>query len=331
MDELTAFKLFLIQERLPNRRQRSPKTVALHLQLLSRVRDAVPDLSPPGIMQHLLSLHEQGRKGSYLNDYIDTLHVYGRFKQTPLYETLRYFPEEEFVKATMSKEEIEQFLALPAKRKGVKQLEQHNRWTLFFKILAYSGMRCGEVAHLTVDAVDFGRQVYILTETKTHTSRYVPIAQHLIPELQAYIKTLTGTYLFPSRNGGTGRQGGVFSDVQWGYHFHDRIKQLGIKRKNLSPYSLRHSFITRMLDEDVSLPKVQKIVGHRRIDTTMHYTHLTTKDITKAIEKDPLSRQELPFEHRFKLFRESVRNLLTSYAKTVHEEKQMLMALIDNS
>jgi hypothetical protein len=48
-----------------------------------------------------------------------------------------------------------------------------------------------------------------------------------------------------------------------------------------------------MLDEDVSLPKIQKIVGHRRIDTTMHYTHLTTKDIIKAIKKDPLARRYL--------------------------------------
>ena len=37
-----------------------------------------------------------------------------------------------------------------------------------------------------------------------------------------------------------------------------------------------------MLEEDVNLFKVQKIVGHRKIETTAHYTHLTTKDIQTA-------------------------------------------------
>lgn len=79
--------------------------------------------------------------------------------------------------------------------------------------------------------------------------------------------------------------------MNWHYNFHTRLKRLGIKRKNLTPYSLRHSLITRLLEEDVNLFKVQKLVGHHQIETTAHYTHLTTKDLQETIKKHPLIRK----------------------------------------
>jgi len=227
----------------------------------------------------------------------------------------------------MSDAEIEAFLSLPPPTNGERVKNNYAVWTLFFKILAYSGMRPGEVAHLAIDRVDFGRQVFVLEDTKTNTPRYVPIAPALLSDLTDHIKTLTGDKLFPSTRGGKFRQNGVVNDVDWGYNFHSRIKRLGIKRKNLRPYSLRPSFITRMLDEDVNIFKVQKIVGHRQISTTAHYTHLTTKDITRAINKDPLSRASLPYYERLKLFREGTRKLLEDLAQSPEEEKEMLNSL----
>lgn len=336
------FKLFLIQEQSGKKRLRSARTVELHLQLYRRLKQEVPDLSPDGIMTYLLSLYESGRKGTYLNDFIDTIHVFGRFKQTEIYKPLRYFPEEAYEKATMSDQEIERFLALPCPTITRTDTRTENgklltytigskRWqvkTMFWKIVAYSGMRLGEVAHLTVDSVDFGRQVF-LADGKTGP-RLVPIAPAILPDVQTYVQSLETAYLFPAQRGGMTRQGGVINDVAWGYDFHQRLKRLGIKRKNLTPYSLRHSFITRMLSEDVSLPKVQKMVGHRRIDTTMRYTHLTTKDIVKAISKDPLGLKHLSYNERFQHFRDNVRLLLEQCCENHYEESRMVQDLTNS-
>lgn len=339
MLELEQFKAYLLRERTSRGKFRKLKTVELHLSCLRRLEKNTDNLSVNSIESYLLRLTTEGRKGTYVNQYVDTLHLYGRFKKTNIYEQLGYYPEEEFIQATMSDTEIKAFLELPCptvtrydplkKQTYSYKYGEKNyaRWTLFFKILAYSGMRPGEVAHLTIDDVDLGRKVYVLRETKTNTSRLVPIAKIALHDVTEYITGLNQKYLFPSTKGGMNRQGGVVDDVDWGYNFHQRLKRLGIKRTNLRPNSLRPSFITRLLDEDVNLFKVQEIVGHKQIATTAHYTHLTTKGMSKAMNKDPLAREALPFYDRFKQFREGVRELLENYAQSSDEEQEMLKGL----
>lgn len=230
-------------------------------------------------------------KASYINHYVDFAGVWSDYliyrKETPdpRFKELKYFKIEPVNKSTMSDDEIESFLSLKPQLKGPKYRKGYNTWTLFFSILAYTGMRPNEVATLTIGNVDFGRNVFIVTSenSKTHDQRFVPMASVLVEPLQKHIETC-GEYLFMQYTK-------TFNSVDWSYNFHKRIKRLGIKRPGLTTYSLRHSFITRLLDEDVNLFKVQKIVGHRRVDTTAKYEHLTTKDIQKAVLKHPLIRK----------------------------------------
>ena len=299
MDNITKFRYYLSQGNRKNR------TIELHMSCLTRLIRNIGTPSFASVVKYLLSLKDQGRKGTYLNDYVDLMHLWDDCFGTHEFDELTYFPEEEFMQATMSDEEIEAFLSLEAPvvtRKSkwgtVDTYVLDRRWgmkTLFWKIMAWTGMRPGEVAHIRVQDVDFGRNVFLLHPewVKTNDYRLVPIPPRVKDELQEYIRTLSGEHLFPAANGGVTRQGGVINDVAWGYDFHQRIKRLGIKRNNLRPYSLRPSFITRLLAEDVSIFKVQRIVGHSRIDTTAHYTHLVTKDLQDAIEKDPMAAKGL--------------------------------------
>jgi len=342
METLQGFRLFLVNEQVGKKRKRNARTVELHLQLLTRLLKEIPDLSPAKVYDYLATLQTAGRKGSYLNDYIDTLHVYGKYLKTAIYETLSYFPEDDYEKATMSDEEIEKFLTLPCPvttrrdsrtGKTVSYPMGLKRWrvkTMFWQCLAYTGARPGEIATLTVNDVDFGRQVFSVTG-KTG-QRLIPIPGHLLDPLQEYIKTLDGDFLFPSTQGGINKRQGlpVIDDTDWGYDFHQRIKRLGIKRKNLTPYSLRHSFITRMLDEDINVFKVQDIVGHKRLETARGYYHMTTKRLIKTISQDPLSRHQMTYNERFQQFRDIIRLTLETFAKDALEEQQMLKDLVKN-
>lgn len=229
-----------------------------------------------------------------INTYVDAVRVYIHFLKEKGYEydialtKLKKLKEQVFLKATMSDDEIVEFLKIEPLRKCDTQV--HYMMTLFFSVCAYTGMRPQEVATLTPDRVDFGRGVFIVVEenSKTHDNRFLAIPPFLIPDLKKQINE-TSHYLFPSPRGGKTIGGGyeVVNRSMWGEHFHNRLKRLGIKRTNLTPYSLRHSFITTLLEQDVSLLKVKKIAGHKRITTTEKYTHLTTKDIIDAAMKHP--------------------------------------------
>ena len=103
------------------------------------------------------------------------------------------------------------------------------------------------------------------------------------------------------------------------------MKRCNIKRPKLSTHSLRHSFITRLLETDgVNLFTLQLSVGHKDASTTQQYYHASTKSMTKMIAKDPLGRQNLPYEERFMMFREEVRKLVSQFSYSLEEEKKML-------
>lgn len=287
--EITQFTAFLLKKGLKR------GTVYRHLNTLKTHVSRLPDLQSSSVESYLADLKLADKRHSYINGILFSIRTWCEFKGLPKPAVTQY-KTQDFQKATMSDEEIEQFLNIPAKRHGEKEIRNHAVWTLFFSIMAYTGMRPGEVAHLTIDAVDFGRGVFVLNDTKTNDSRVVPIPPNIEVQVRSYIDGLPGKFLFASTRGGKslrGSDGTVFDSVDWFYNFHTRIKRLGIRRVNLTVYSLRHSLITRLLEEDVNLFKVQKIVGHKRVETTALYTHLTTKDIKLALNKHPIIRAHL--------------------------------------
>lgn len=244
-------------------------------------------LTKKDIDAYFIKLLEEGKKETYLNSLIDSLRVYAQCRGlSKSLQKYPYFKEKPSEKATMSDTEIEAFLNLPPLCKRGAGHDSYNRWTMFFRILAYTGARPGEIAQLTKEDIDWGNNCIHVNDDKTGHNRLLPIADCLKMPILAYCNALPGGKLFEARN-----KYGVFSSVQWDYQFKTRIRRLGIKRPHLSTYSLRHSFGTAMANEDVDIRKIMKIMGHSRLDTTLVYTHLSTKDIHNAIKKHPLIRK----------------------------------------
>lgn len=290
-------------------------TIKRDTYLVKKLLQHCPHLSESEIIKFFLTLKEKGYRASYINIHIDVLRNIHSFHPLPFVPT--YYKIESFNKATMSDEEIESFLNLPCEvitqtgRYGRFQRtcdpEGHKVFTMFWKICAFTGMRMGEVALMTVDRVDFGRGVFVLEaeDTKTGKARVLPIAPNILEDVKNYVSKCTTSHLFPARNGGSSQRGCIGS-IQWGYNFHKRLNRLGIKRKNLTPYSLRHSFCTRLFEEDIAFPKIMKLMGHTEPKTTLAYSHLTTKDIQKAVSQLPLVRRSTDPE-----------NILNSIVETI--------------
>ncbi len=304
MNDLVDFELWLTQK------GRKINTVRKLSHTIKRVQRLCGSFSKERVSSYLFQLHTEGKKATYINSIITDLWAYSHFKDLPELREIRLFKELPALKATLSDQEIEDFLSLPVptcrwNRHGkdlirVTDPKGWNQYTMFWTIMAYSGMRCGEVAALTVDRVDFGRGIYILEDTKTNDPRYVPIADSVIPKLKEYLSTVEGEYLFPSRRGGK-EKGVVIDNVDWHYNFHKRIKTLGIKRKALTPYSFRHSFATSLLPNS-TLFDTMEILGHKDPKTTMQYYHRNIQTMKRALEKLPLNLKT-PFD-KLRILRE---------------------------
>jgi site-specific recombinase XerD len=68
---------------------------------------------------------------------------------------------------------------------------------------------------------------------------------------------------------------------------HEAAEAAGI-RKRVTPHTLRHSFATHLLEQDVDIRVIQVLLGHSKLDTTALYARVATKTIRSVTS--PLER-----------------------------------------
>ena len=137
------------------------------------------------------------------------------------------------------------------------------------------GLRLGEAVKIEITDIDksSGNLTVI---GKGNRQRLLPIP----PSTLQSIRTLWTShrhpqYLFPNRYGKT-----HVSDSSARIAFKQAAKSLEIK--DVTPHVLRHSFATRLLENGVDVRVVQMLLGHRSINSTEIYTHMTTPIQTKV-------------------------------------------------
>lgn len=163
-----------------------------------------------------------------------------------------------------------------------------------FELMYATGVRCSELINIKLQDIDMSsRKIRVLGKGKKE--RFVLFGSKALDRMKRYIETeraslLSGQYdsgyLFLNRNGSqiTTRS------IQRIFEMFRKFLQ--IERK-LTPHKIRHSFATHLLQQGVNLRIIQELLGHKTINSTEIYTHVSNQQLAKMCdEKHPLSRLE---------------------------------------
>ena len=152
-----------------------------------------------------------------------------------------------------------------------------------------AGLRVSEVASLKVDDIDSTRMLIRIEQGKGRKDRNAMLSPQLLALLRLWWQEgkrrsvmLPHGWLFPGR-GATD----PISTRQINRAVHEAAEAAGI-RKRVSPHTLRHSFATHLLEQDVDIRVIQVLLGHSKLDTTALYARVATKTIRSVTS--PLER-----------------------------------------
>ncbi len=145
---------------------------------------------------------------------------------------------------------------------------------------AYSaGLRASEVAALKPEHIDSKQMLIKVESGKGAKQRYTILSVKLLKQLRHYYKTCKPqAYLFPSSYKHNKNQALTYSSV---HHIYEKARKKAKIKKGAGIHTLRHSFATHLLEAGYDLRRIQMLMGHTRLSTTMIYLHVSRKTLSK--------------------------------------------------
>lgn len=148
--------------------------------------------------------------------------------------------------------------------------DEEARWII---IMAYCGLRPGELRQIKKSDIHLKEQ-YMIGGIKTEEgrNRTIPLADRLLPVIQRQIACSASFQLLVS----CGSK--LFYE-----RYHAFLSRIGIRY--LPPRFCRHTFATRSAEAEIAPAIIQSIMGHKKYQTTLGYTHIRTDKKVESVNK----------------------------------------------
>jgi integron integrase len=193
-----------------------------------------------------------------------------------------------------------------------------------------SGLRLNECLNLRVKDIDFENQVIILRDTKSNQDRVTCLSAVAIPALKLHLQKVKALHLEDLANGygevelphALDRKYKTAAwDWGWQYVFpsadlskdprsnrigRHHIYESGLQRavrasarkidimRPVGPHTLRHCFATHLLQAGENIRTIQELLGHKKLETNMIYTHVLDSAAVKSpLDRLPVTRQPI--------------------------------------
>ncbi|QMU65480.1 MAG: tyrosine-type recombinase/integrase [Flavobacteriaceae bacterium] len=244
-----------------------------------------------------LKLRSNDRKGGALSNGSLNKHLQALYKFTEylrqtgriLLPTLNIDWENDDTKQieTLTTEEIQQlYKATQFYPKNIK----HTRPEWYFEAIALRdcamltifygcGLRRNEGYHLTVDDINFDKQILHVRKGKANKERLVPFNKTNLKYLEDYvfdgrinlIKDKREPAFFINERGSRLTAQSMSIRLKL---LQQRTDDLQLQQKNVRLHVLRHSIATHLLSNGMPLENISRFLGHNSLESTQVYTHL---------------------------------------------------------
>ena len=153
-------------------------------------------------------------------------------------------------------------------------------------------LRVSEVVALKVSDIDRERMLLRVEQGKGQKDRFVMLSPQLLELLRDWWQVAHPRgWLFPGLD-----PVNPMSARQLCRAVSAAARAAGIA-KRVSPHTLRHSFATHLLEQNVDIRVIQVLLGHAKLETTALYTRVavnTIRDVTSPLERLGLNLAKIP-------------------------------------
>jgi integrase/recombinase XerD len=268
-------------------RKLEPKTRTAYLRAVTKLAAFLkrsPDTaSVEDLRRFQLYLVDQGTSPITINATICGLKFFfdvtlGRSELMTRMQTIRV-PQK--LPVVLSRDEVTRLIAAAPNLKSQTALS-----------VAYAtGLRVSEVISLKVTDIDSKRMTLRVEQGKGRKDRYALLPPVLLERLRAWWrlanaqgKMLPGGWLFPGLDP---------TDPLTARQLNRAINIAAATAKidkRVSMHTLRHSFATHLLEQKVDIRLIQVMLGHKKLETTVVYTHVATEILREVV--NPLEKMQ---------------------------------------
>jgi len=267
-------------------RKLSPRTQGTYIRVVAnftRFLTRSPDTADAeDLRRYQLHLVEQGVSSTSINANITGLKLFfeSTLDRPEVMRKMRHIYEPRRLPEILSIEEVTRLLQAAGSLKYQAALS-----------VAYgAGLRASEIVHLNVTDIDSDsdRMNLRVEQGKGKRDRHAMLSPGLLKILRAWWRDGQAKRKWRPCGGLCPGQNPVspLSTRQRGRRFHLARNAAEID-KRVSLHSLRHAFATHLLEQGEDIRVIQVLLGHKRLESTAHYTQVATKllrEITGPLE-----------------------------------------------
>jgi integrase len=154
------------------------------------------------------------------------------------------------------------------------------------QIALSTGARFSEIMNLKWKDVDFDRRMLSFLDTKNKEHRSVPLTGEAYDLLEAHskIRKINTKYVFPGKDG--------HKPIELKRQWENAIETSGLT--DFRFHDLRHTAASYLAKEGASLLEIAHVLGHKTLQMTKRYSHLTDQHGADMLERMNKKRSKIP-------------------------------------